>query len=55
MINYNGLKCNYDAATGAYSRPAVSVKYPCSKCGSNRPLKQGTLEPDQCGCKAVVQ
>lgn len=52
-ISYNGSSCRYDAAAGVYSRPAVSIKYPCSNCGSNRPLKKGSLEPDQCGCTKV--
>ena len=38
----------YDAATNTYSRKPVSIKYPCSTCGSNRPLIPGTLTPGVC-------
>jgi hypothetical protein len=50
-VSYSGHSCRYDKATGTYSRPAVSIKYPCSSCGANRPLKQGSLMPDLCPCK----
>ena len=52
-VSYSGHSCRYDKATGTYSRPAVSIKYPCSSCGANRPLKEGSLAPDQCPCKAA--
>jgi len=51
IVDYSGFSCTYDASSNTYSRPSVSVKYPCSKCGSNRPLKEGTLIPDVCPCR----
>lgn len=46
--NYNGYSCRYDKTTNTYSRPPVKVSYPCSTCGSNRPLIPGTLRPGVC-------
>lgn len=47
-VDYNGQTCRFDRRTNTYSRPSVSIKYPCSTCGSNRPLIPGTLMPGVC-------
>lgn len=49
-VDYNGQTCRFDRRTNTYSRPPVSIKYPCSTCGSNRPIIPGTLRPGVC-CK----
>jgi len=31
-----GMNCSWNGREWVYSRPAVKVRYPCSKCGNNR-------------------
>lgn len=37
LPNYNGHSCTYSPSSNTYGRPPVSVRFPCSTCGSERP------------------
>jgi hypothetical protein len=54
-VNYNGFSCKYDAKTDTYSRPPVKVRFPCAKCGADRPEKitATKIEILDCPCASL--